>query len=92
MNSKCSLVDKCFRNEVIFGDVVAKFMQAARLVEHMLAHQTRHAGHAVDAYQVDEQVHAAMRGTEVDLLEDARKAWTLARVRHLMNQTHFFRH
>ncbi len=78
--------------EVVLGNVLGKVLQAAELLEHTLSHQTRHACHAVDSDQIDEQVHAAVARAEVDLLEGARETGPIANERHLMHQAHFFGH
>ncbi len=67
-------------------------MKAADLVEDGLAHQAGHARDAVDADEVDEEVHAAVAGAEVDLFEGAREAGAVRGEGHLVHEAHSLRH
>lgn len=86
------VVQEGLRQEVVLGYVVAEGLEAAYFVEDWFAHETRHACHAVDAYQVDEQVHATVARAKVDFFQGACEAWTVGCEWHLVDQAYFVGH
>ena len=61
------LVQKDLTEVVVFCEVPAETRKTPRLVQHSLAEQRRHAGHAVDATHVRIEVHLGVLRPEINL-------------------------
>lgn len=92
MKEKGSLVDERLSEKEILGNVLAEMNETTVLIDHFLAHETRHAHAAVHPQTVDEQIVARLPTTEKDLLEYARSTESIATVRHLMHETNLIAH
>lgn len=79
-------------NEIVLGQIVTISLETTGFVEDALSHETRHSSDAIDADQVDKQIHSAVARSEVDLLERAGKSGPIASERHLVHETNFVRH